>query len=59
LIQQYRKSDEGYLVVKLSFNKKNDFLKKIALINYVPAIAVKREERALFGIIGRKAFVGC
>ena len=33
-------------------------LKKKVPANYVPAVAVTREGQALFGIIGRKAFVG-
>ena len=37
----------------------NDQKNYVALINYVPAIAVRRKGRALLGITGRKGFVGC
>ena len=38
--------------------KKMTVAKEKAPANYVPAAAVIRRERALSGIIGRKAFVG-
>lgn len=67
LTQRRRVDDEGLRVVK-SFQKgrnqkgKYSFWMTVpseeAPANYVPAAAVIRMGRALFGIIGRKGYVG-
>ena len=60
LIQQYRVSDEGSFGCKaLSLRKIMTVLKEEAPANSVPAAAVIRGVRALSGMIGRKASVGC
>ena len=59
LTQQCRVSEEGPRVVKLFiFGKMMTVPKEEAPANYVPAAAVIRRERALFGITGRKGRVG-
>ncbi len=67
LTQQRRVSDEGFRVVKLCQVRRNYVLLityiltvplKEAPANSVPAAAVIRRVRALFGIIGRKGRVG-
>jgi hypothetical protein len=67
LMQQRRVSDEGLMGCKaLSLGKKGIFVEQRYLMvpreeapaNFVPAAAVIRRVRALFGMIGRKVFVG-
>ncbi len=67
LTEQCRVNDEGLRIVKFCYRGRtsgigNDFrltvLYQKAPANYVPAAAVIRRERALSGIIGRKACVG-
>ena len=67
LTQQRRVSDDGLRVVKLCWMGRtartgNGFGVTVpfeeAPANYVPAAAVIRRERALFGITGRKGSVG-
>ncbi len=67
LTQQRRVSDEGFRVVKLcqvgrTYKMLTPFVltvpQKEAPANSVPAAAVIRRVRALFGIIGRKERVG-
>ena len=59
LTQQCRVSEEGLRVVKLFiFGKMMTVPKEEAPANYVPAAAVIRRVRALFGITGRKGRVG-
>ena len=67
LTQQRRVSDDGLRVVKLCWMGRkacigNDVRMTVpfeeAPANYVPAAAVIRRERALFGITGRKGSVG-
>ena len=67
LTQQRRVSDDGLRVVKLCCTGRkasigNDWSMTVpceeAPANYVPAAAVIRRERALFGITGRKGSVG-
>ena len=59
LTQQCRVSEEGPRVVKLFiFGKMMTVPKEEAPANYVPAAAVIRRERALFGFTGRKEHVG-
>ena len=60
LIQQCRVGDEGLLVVKpfqQGVRYESTCFKKVPA-NFVPAAAVIRRGRALFGIIGRKGCVG-
>ncbi len=61
LTEQRRVEDEGFRIVN-SFqqgrSRKVTVPAEEAPANYVPAAAVKRRGRALFGIIGRKARVG-
>ena len=45
------------LTIKHKKKKNDDYFFKI-LANFVPAAAVKREGLALFGLIGRKGYVG-
>ena len=60
LIQQYYVSEEGYLVVKLFYQGRiKTVLEEEVPANSVPAAAVIRGERALFGMIRRKGFVDC
>ncbi len=67
LTEQCRVNDEGLRIVKFCYwgrttSLGNDssltVLNQKAPANYVPAAAVIRRERALSGIIGRKACVG-
>ncbi len=67
LTEQCRVNDEGLRIVKFCYRGRtlgvgNDteltVLYQKAPANYVPAAAVIRRERALSGIIGRKACVG-
>ena len=59
LTQQCRVSEEGLRVVKLFiFGKMMTVPKEEAPANYVPAAAVIRRVRALFGITGRKGRAG-
>ena len=59
LTQQCRVSEEGLRVVKLFiFGKMMTVPKEEAPANYVPAAAVIRRWRALFGFTGRKGSVG-
>ncbi len=59
LKQQRRVSDEGLRVVKLCRRGKYKMVPcKKGPANFVPAAAVIRGVLALFGITGRKAFVG-
>ena len=59
LTQQRRVSDEGLRVVKLcQMGRILTVPLEEAPANFVPAAAVIRRGRALFGIIGRKAYVG-
>ena len=59
LIQQCRVSDEGLRVVKL-FRRATmmTVAREEAPANFVPAAAVIRRGRALFGITGRKGRAG-
>ncbi len=66
LTQQRRVSEEGLRVVKLCQKERMGRMTsgfggtfKEALANSVPAAAVIQRVQALFGIIGRKARVGC
>ncbi len=59
LTQQRRVSDEGLWVVKLcQVGRERTVPPKEAPANSVPAAAVIRRVRALFGITGRKVRVG-
>ena len=59
LTQQHRVSDEGLRVVKLcQMGRIMTVPLEEAPANSVPAAAVIRRGQALFGIIGRKAYVG-
>ena len=59
LTQQRRVSDEGFRVVKLcQMGRIMTVPLEEAPANSVPAAAVIRRGQALFGIIGRKAYVG-
>ena len=67
LIQPCRVSEEGLRVVKLfrpERNRTREYRVWMTVpeeegpANYVPAAAVIRRVQALFGITGRKAFVG-
>ena len=59
LIQQCRVSEEGLWVVKLlSSMMIMTLVEEEAPANFVPAAAVIRRGLALFGITGRKAYVG-
>jgi hypothetical protein len=59
LTQQRRVSDEGLRVVKLcQMGRIKTVPLEEAPANFVPAAAVIRRGQALFGIIGRKAYVG-
>ena len=59
LIQQYRVSDEGYFGRKaLSSRKMMTVLEEEAPANSVPAAAVIQGGLALFGMTGRKGYVG-
>ena len=59
LTQQHRVSDEGLRVVKLCrMGRILTVPLEEAPANSVPAAAVIRRGQALFGIIGRKAYVG-
>ena len=59
LTQQHRVSDEGLRVVKLcQMGRILTVPLEEAPANSVPAAAVIRRGQALFGIIGRKAYVG-
>ena len=61
LIQQYYLNDDGYFGCKiLSLEMIMTLFKEVIVpANLGPAAAVIREGRALFGITGRKGFVGC
>ena len=57
--EQCRVRDEGFRVVNLCQKGKTVMVpSEEATANYVPAAAVIRRWRALFGFIGRKGFVG-
>ncbi len=67
LTEQCRVNDEGLRIVKFCYRGRTDSLGNDSVLtvlyqkapaNYVPAAAVIRRERALSGIIGRKACVG-
>ena len=67
LTEQRRVSDEGFRIVKLCCQRRNQVrvtvhlltvFEKKAPANYVPAAAVIRRGQALSGIIGRKARAG-
>ncbi len=67
LTEQCRVNDEGLRVVKFCYLGRTHSLGNDSMLtvpyqkapaNYVPAAAVIRRERALSGIIGRKACVG-
>ena len=59
LIQQYRVSEDGYFGCKaLSSRKMMTVLEEEAPANPVPAAAVIRGGQALFGMTGRKGYVG-
>lgn len=53
------KDDSKFNYCKLQLFYKIQTLKIKASANFVPAAAVIREMRALFGIIGRKGYVDC
>ncbi len=57
-MQRRRVSDEALRSVKLFGRNDNDVPAEEAAANYVPAAAVVRRQRALFGITGRKECVG-
>ncbi len=59
LMQRRRVSDEALRGVKL-FRRERTLTvpAEEAAANYVPAAAVIRRQRALFGITGRKEYVG-
>ena len=58
--EQCRVRDEGFRVVNLCQKGKTVMVpSEEATANYVPAAAVIRRVLTLFGIIGRKARVGC
>ena len=59
LMQRRRVSDEALRGVKL-FRRERIMTvpEEEAAANYVPAAAVIRRQQALFGITGRKGFVG-
>jgi len=63
LIQQYYKGEEGCSLLigckALSLRRIMTVLKEEVPINFVPAIAVIRRGRVLFGQTGRKGFLGC
>ena len=57
--EQCRVKDEGFRVVNFCQRGKTMIVpSEEATANYVPAAAVIRRWRALFGFIGRKASVG-
>ena len=57
--EQCRVKDEGFRVVNFCQGGKTLIVPpEEATANYVPAAAVIRRWRALFGFIGRKGFVG-
>ena len=57
--EQYRVRDEGFRVVNLCQKGKIMIVpSEEATANYVPAAAVIRRWRALFGFTGRKGSVG-
>ncbi len=58
LMQRRRVSDEALRGVKLSTGTIMTVPEEEAAANYVPAAAVIRRQRALFGITGRKECVG-
>jgi hypothetical protein len=59
LMQRRRVSDEALRGVKLFRQERNPTVPaEEAAANYVPAAAVIRRQRALFGVTGRKACVG-
>jgi|JI81AbrownRNA_FD_contig_61_634297_length_967_multi_2_in_0_out_0_1 hypothetical protein len=59
LIQGYRVSEEDLYCKTLSVGTKMTVPTEEAPANSVPAAAVRQRVQALFGIIGRKARVGC
>ena len=60
LTEQCRVKDEGLWIVNFCHRGRIMTVPgEEATANYVPAAAVIRRWRALFGIIGRKGFVGC
>ncbi len=59
LTQRCRVSEEGFRIVKLFISvRKETLAEEEAPANYVPAAAVIRRAQALFGITGRKGYVG-
>ncbi len=59
LMQRRRVSDEALRGVKLFRRERNLTVPaEEAAANYVPAAAVIRRQRALFGVTGRKEYVG-
>ena len=63
LIQQYYKGETKAVILigckALSLRRIMTVLKEEASTNFVPAVAVIRKRRALFGQTGCKGFLGC
>jgi len=59
MIQQYHVKDEDLSIVNFCSFIWIMISKWKAPTNFVPAVAVKRGEQVLLGIIGRKGCVGC